>query len=85
VLDALSTRAPRTVLDIAARAGLSVPMVQTVLGLFELEDRVVERERGWIKRVPKEEKAQESTTGDTTKKSDAAGSNNAAAKNQLTA
>jgi DNA processing protein len=50
VLDALSTRAPRAATDIAARAGLSVAIVQSTLGLLELEDRVVERERGWIRK-----------------------------------
>jgi DNA processing protein len=55
LLDALSTRAPRTVSDVAARAGLSVADVQSLLGRLELTDRVIERERGWIKRAPQGE------------------------------
>ena len=54
LLDALSVSSPRNTGDIAARAGLSVAAVQSLLGRLELEDRVVERERGWIKiRPPK--------------------------------
>jgi DNA processing protein len=54
LLDALSVTAPRSTSDIAARAGLSIAAVQSLLGRLELEDRVVERERGWIKlRAPK--------------------------------
>lgn len=49
VLDALSTRSPRSVLDIAARAGLAVRTVQSVLGALELTDDVVERESGWMR------------------------------------
>lgn len=50
VVDALSTRSPRTAPDIAARSGLSVSTVQSVLGILELEAVAVERERGWVKR-----------------------------------
>ena len=49
VVDALSTRSPRTVGDVAARAGLSAAEVQSVLGLLELEGRAVRRERGWVR------------------------------------
>lgn len=49
VVDALSTRAGRAVVDIAARSGLSVSDVQTVLGALELDGRVRERETGWLR------------------------------------
>lgn len=48
VLDALSTRSPRAVEDVAARSGLSVASVQAVLGTLELEGGAAERDRGWI-------------------------------------
>ncbi len=48
VVDALSTRAPRAVEDVAARSGLSVASVQAVLGALELEGGAVERDRGWL-------------------------------------
>jgi len=54
LLDALSVSAPREVQDIAARAGLSVAGVQSLLGALELDGRVVERERGWLKKKPKD-------------------------------
>lgn len=50
VLDALSARSPRAVADVAARAGLSLPEVQSVLGLLQLDGTVAERERGWVRR-----------------------------------
>jgi DNA processing protein len=50
VLDALSTRSPRTSADIAARAGLAVATVQSTLGVLQLESAVVEGERGWTVR-----------------------------------
>jgi DNA processing protein len=50
VLDALSTRSPRTSADVAARAGLSLATVQSTLGVLQLEDAVVEGERGWTVR-----------------------------------
>jgi DNA processing protein len=53
LFDALSFTAPRTSADIAARAGLSLATVQSLLGRLELEDRVTERERGWVKTRPK--------------------------------
>jgi DNA processing protein len=48
VLDALSTRSPRSSTDVAARAGMSLASVQSVLGMLELEGIVVERETGWV-------------------------------------
>jgi DNA processing protein len=53
LMDALSTRAPRASSDIAARSGLSLAHVRSLLGPLELDGVVVERERGWIKMVPK--------------------------------
>ena len=50
LLDALSISAPRTSSDIAARAGLSIAVVQSLLGQLELDGRVVERDRGWLKK-----------------------------------
>ncbi len=47
VLDALSTRSPRSAEDIAARAGLAVAQVQSVLGVFELEGAARCGDRGW--------------------------------------
>jgi len=49
LLDALSFRSPREVPDIAARSGLSIAAVQSLLGSLEIEERVAERERGWVK------------------------------------
>jgi DNA processing protein len=54
LIDALSFSAPREVGDLAARAGLSVAGVQSLLGGLELDGRVVERERGWLKKKPKD-------------------------------
>jgi len=48
VIDALSTRSPRSIDDVAARAGLSVDAVRSVLGVLELEGRAADRERGWV-------------------------------------
>jgi DNA processing protein len=50
VLDALSTRSPRAVDDLAARTGLSVAEVQAELGALDVEGAVTERDRGWIAR-----------------------------------
>ncbi len=50
VLDALSTRSPRGVDDVAARAGLGVQRVMAVLGVLALDGRVAENERGWVTR-----------------------------------
>ena len=49
LLDALSARSPRTTTDLAARAGLSVAMVQGLLGSLQLEGGVKESERGWTR------------------------------------
>ncbi|MES2172052.1 MAG: DNA-processing protein DprA [Actinomycetota bacterium] len=53
VIDALSTRAARTVDDIAARSGLSVAGVQSVLAVLELEGHATENDRGWLTRADK--------------------------------
>ncbi|OYC95289.1 DNA-processing protein DprA [Microbacterium sp. Yaish 1] len=47
VLDALSTRAPRDVAEIARRSGVAGEDVSGWLGLLELDGRVVSDERGW--------------------------------------
>ncbi|WP_405218194.1 DNA-processing protein DprA [Agrococcus sp. Ld7] len=47
VLDALSTRAARTVDDLASRTGMAPRDVRAVLALLELGGRVVERASGW--------------------------------------
>jgi DNA processing protein len=47
LLDALSARSQRAAADLAARAGLSLARVQSLLGGLELEGRVVEGEKGW--------------------------------------
>ena len=49
LFDAMSFTAARSSADIAARAGLSLATVQSMLGRLELEGRVTERERGWVK------------------------------------
>jgi DNA processing protein len=54
LLDAMSITAPRPTPDIAARSGLSVTSVQSLLGGLELEGRVSERERGWVKVAPRD-------------------------------
>jgi DNA processing protein len=51
VLDALSSRSPRLSRDVAARSGLSVAGVESVLGRLELEGIVRESERGWLRRA----------------------------------
>lgn len=48
VLDALSARSARSVVDIAARAGLSIEGTTAALGVLELEGAVSEREQGWV-------------------------------------
>lgn len=52
VFDAMSTRSARQIGDLAARAGLSVSSVQSILGEAELGGLVVERERGWVRKHP---------------------------------
>jgi DNA processing protein len=54
LLDALSLTSGREIKDIAARAGLSLAAVQSLLGALELEELVAERERGWVKVKPKD-------------------------------
>ncbi|HRQ00596.1 MAG TPA: DNA-processing protein DprA, partial [Terrimesophilobacter sp.] len=49
VLDALSARSPRTTDDIANRAGLTVGVVQAVLGRLELDGAATSRETGWVR------------------------------------
>jgi DNA processing protein len=49
VLDALSVRSPREAGDVAARAGLSIASVQSILGGLEIEEMASEKERGWVK------------------------------------
>lgn len=51
LLDALSDRAPRTPDQLATRSGLSVADVHAVLGALSLQERVRERETGWVKVV----------------------------------
>jgi DNA processing protein len=48
LLDALSTRSPRSAPDLAARCGLSIAAVQALLGELELEGKVRETDRGWL-------------------------------------
>lgn len=45
--DALSSRTPRSVDDIARRSGLAVSHVETLLGLVSLDGSVTRDERGW--------------------------------------
>jgi DNA processing protein len=51
ILDALSSRSPRSVDDIAARCGLSVTEVTSVLGTLHLEGLARESDRGWMRRA----------------------------------
>ena len=51
LFDAISVRSPRAVADIAARAGLSLEAVRSLLGALELQGDVAERERGWVRVV----------------------------------
>ncbi len=50
VLDALSTRSPRLIADVARRAGMSVPEVMGVLGPLELNGVALRRSDGWLRR-----------------------------------
>lgn len=47
VVDALSTRAPRRIEDVAVRSGLSLAAVQAELGALEVDGTAREGERGW--------------------------------------
>ncbi|MDO7882490.1 DNA-processing protein DprA [Antiquaquibacter soli] len=53
LLDALSDRSARRPEELAARSGLSVVDVHAALGLLELDGRVRERERGWVRVLPR--------------------------------
>lgn len=50
VIDALSTRSPRVLADVARRAGMSVPEVMAVLGPMELNGIAVRHPEGWLRR-----------------------------------
>ena len=52
VLDALSTRVPRTTSDLAVATGLAAADVAGVLAELELQGGAAERERGWVRRTP---------------------------------
>lgn len=49
VVDALSTRSPRTLADVARRAGMSVPELMSVLGPLEANGGAVRRAEGWLR------------------------------------
>ena len=49
VLDSLARRSGRTVAQLAAISGMAPAEVQATLGVLELEGRVRESERGWVK------------------------------------
>ncbi|MET4099841.1 putative Rossmann fold nucleotide-binding protein DprA/Smf involved in DNA uptake [Agrococcus sp. UYP10] len=49
VLDALSTRAPRSADELAIRTGMAPSDVSASLGLLELGGRAVERGSGWVR------------------------------------
>jgi DNA protecting protein DprA len=49
VHDALSARSPRTITDVARRAGLATSAVVGALGALELEGAARERETGWVR------------------------------------
>lgn len=51
VLDALSTRSGRGVIDIARQSGLPLDVVQSVLGVLQLEGAVDEQQHGWVYRA----------------------------------
>lgn len=50
LLDALSQRSARSVVDLAERAGLAISTVRSVLGVLEIDDIVSERDKGWVKK-----------------------------------
>lgn len=50
--DALSARTGRSIAELASRAGLSVTATQAALGVLEIEGRVREGERGWMRARP---------------------------------
>lgn len=47
VIDALSARTPRSIEDVARRAGLSITQTQSALGLCEVSGRAAAGEKGW--------------------------------------
>ncbi|MDR2997142.1 MAG: DNA-processing protein DprA, partial [Microbacterium sp.] len=49
LLDALSTRAPRDVLELARRSGMDEGRVRSILGVMDLEGGAARREAGWIR------------------------------------
>jgi DNA processing protein len=49
VIDALSARSPRSIADVARRAGLASTSVIGALGALELEGAARERETGWVR------------------------------------
>jgi DNA processing protein len=49
VIDSLSARSPRSMTDVARRAGLATTAVLGALGALELEGAVRERETGWVR------------------------------------
>jgi DNA processing protein len=55
LMDALSFSSPRQAGDIAARCGLSIAMVQSLLGALEIDGHAAQRERGWVKVKPKQQ------------------------------
>ena len=50
VLDAMSTRKPRELSDVAARAGLAATEAMSVLGRLEADGAVERRPGGWLRR-----------------------------------
>lgn len=48
VLDALSRRSPRSIEDIARRAGMTIAAAGSVLGILQLDGGVSERGSGWV-------------------------------------
>lgn len=69
VLDALSTRAPRSSMDVASRSGLSSAATQAVLARLLLDDLVRETDRGWLKPGPPKEKSPKGDSGSETARS----------------
>lgn len=49
LLDALSTRSPRDVQDLARRSGLDPERVRSILGMMDLEGLAARRQSGWIR------------------------------------
>ncbi|MFE6994916.1 DNA-processing protein DprA [Microbacterium sp. NPDC057659] len=49
LLDALSTRSPRDVQELARRSGMDAERVRSILGLMDLEGGAARRQTGWIR------------------------------------